>query len=640
MNFRPMIRRNLRHNFQKYAAYFFANSFCMMTFFLFLSLLVNERSNNAENFTSVSFVIFIAVSVFINFSVVFIVYAYSTFLKARNKEFGLYLTQGMTNKELIRMVTAENFAITSVSIFIGLLAGTLFSKIFILTAARISGYDGVNFRLRPINFTVSILFFFFVYLILFSYTVFTLRRIRVLELMESSRKPYVPNRKSLILGISGVIILFISAIAIFMLKSSSSMMIHENYAEIALNAGMVGLYLLLYGFGSLYVFISSFVKKKHMKNMLILSQINHRFSKNKNIIFLLTVLGFAMVYYGGYGYTLNDKRNAFSSRIPVDIMYIDKSENGSGIERLRDIIKESGGKIKGEKSSAFLKMKLTRIDETSSTSIENVPAGVISQSEFSRLTGQYFTVNGDQCIVITNISNAKKEKWKSGGKALLKNNNEEFVFSAKSKPYVLMLPEHAMIPGYIVVLQDEDYAKLAGGADQTDEEIFYSIDLNNMGNINEIMETIKAKSAVLKDNVILRNYVYEITSTETKFSRFLFTFVSMLLLLISGCILYFNLRLEMDSVKGVYERLFRMGITDREMENIVLGELRMVFCVPLILSSVLGGLYVIIEVINDSQRYLYYRNTLFTILCAAVFYSIFYVYAKGRFIKEITNNMS
>lgn len=64
------------------------------------------------------------------FSALFILYANSTFLRARKKEFGLLTLIGGTKSQLGRMIILEQLMLGSIAIVVGIGLGMLCSKLF------------------------------------------------------------------------------------------------------------------------------------------------------------------------------------------------------------------------------------------------------------------------------------------------------------------------------------------------------------------------------------------------------------------------------------------------------------------------------------------------------------------------------
>ena len=143
MTFKDIAIKNFKANFKKYFAYFLCSSFSIMIFFIYTTLIFNNSL--LENLADSSMKIYMIMMTFIValFAVFFLSYAHSSFIKSRNKEFGLYLTLGMTNKDISRLIKIENTIIIFISLITGLIAGTVFSKLFFLIVINLLNLQNI-----------------------------------------------------------------------------------------------------------------------------------------------------------------------------------------------------------------------------------------------------------------------------------------------------------------------------------------------------------------------------------------------------------------------------------------------------------------------------------------------------------------
>jgi putative ABC transport system permease protein len=74
-------------------------------------------------------------------SFVFLWYAFNTFLKGRKKQLSVYLTIGMSQKKLKKMILYENLLLGFSSIILGTLASLIFSKFILLVSQNILALD-------------------------------------------------------------------------------------------------------------------------------------------------------------------------------------------------------------------------------------------------------------------------------------------------------------------------------------------------------------------------------------------------------------------------------------------------------------------------------------------------------------------
>ena len=87
-----------------------------------------------------------AVSVFVSFILGFlIIYASRFLIKRRSKEFGVYLTLGMSKRKVSKILLLETIFIGVISLFIGLVLGTLLSQLMSLLVANMFEADFTDF---------------------------------------------------------------------------------------------------------------------------------------------------------------------------------------------------------------------------------------------------------------------------------------------------------------------------------------------------------------------------------------------------------------------------------------------------------------------------------------------------------------
>jgi putative ABC transport system permease protein len=117
-------------------------------------------SYSLENISSIRYILIVCNIVIFFFSIIFIKYANSAFLKTRKKEFGLLYLMGLNNKDIKKIIFLENMTISCIAIISGVLLGVLFSGVFfkvILYALGIK--DKIAFVITPISIILTIAIF-------------------------------------------------------------------------------------------------------------------------------------------------------------------------------------------------------------------------------------------------------------------------------------------------------------------------------------------------------------------------------------------------------------------------------------------------------------------------------------------------
>ena len=125
---------NLKKSFKDYAIYFFTLILGVCIFYIFNSLDSQTAMLKVSSSTREIIILLIralsGVSVFVSLVLGFlIIYASRFLIKKRKKEFGVYLTLGMSKRKISLMLFLETLLIGIISLVIGLLLGTFISQI-------------------------------------------------------------------------------------------------------------------------------------------------------------------------------------------------------------------------------------------------------------------------------------------------------------------------------------------------------------------------------------------------------------------------------------------------------------------------------------------------------------------------------
>ena len=109
-------------------------------------MLFNEDLKGTEQMELVSYVFPITLVAIGAFSIFFISYAHRTFIKGRNKEFGIYMSLGMNEKDIKNLVLLENVLICIGSMVVGIAIGTLLSRLFQMVVLSMMEIDNIDFQ--------------------------------------------------------------------------------------------------------------------------------------------------------------------------------------------------------------------------------------------------------------------------------------------------------------------------------------------------------------------------------------------------------------------------------------------------------------------------------------------------------------
>ena len=138
-----LVIRSMRKNIKHYYLYFFALILSVVLYFVFATLqydsAVVEQSATSMNMAAA----FSVAGILLLFIAgIFVVYANAIFLKRRSREIGLYQLIGLTKGAVARLLIIENALLGAGALVIGIGAGMLVSRVFLLLLMKLVGYDG------------------------------------------------------------------------------------------------------------------------------------------------------------------------------------------------------------------------------------------------------------------------------------------------------------------------------------------------------------------------------------------------------------------------------------------------------------------------------------------------------------------
>ncbi len=187
--------KNIKRSFKDYAIYFFTLVLGVAIFYVFnaiesqTAMLNINKSMHAivdmmtTTLSGVSFFVAIVLGFLI-------LYASRFLIKRRNKEFGLYMTLGMSKRKISGVLLIETFIIGLVSLAVGLLVGVVISQFTSVLVANLFEADLTNFTFV---FSASaciktMICFALIYLVVMIFNTVNISRQKLINLLSSARQ--------------------------------------------------------------------------------------------------------------------------------------------------------------------------------------------------------------------------------------------------------------------------------------------------------------------------------------------------------------------------------------------------------------------------------------------------------------------
>ncbi|WP_415326022.1 ABC transporter permease [Clostridium perfringens] len=335
--------KNIKKSYKNYVIYFLTLIFGICIFYTFNSIEsqsvmmeLNEQKQSAFMMAEQLIGYF---SVFIAFVLGFlIVYANNYLIKRRKKEFGIYMTLGMENGSLSKMIFLETLFIGAISLGIGVVLGIMLSQALSVLTAYMFQVDLTKFQFvfSPLGFKRTVLCFSIIYLVVLIFNFISVRKIKLIDLLTASKRNEKPTIKNLWVSV----ILFLVSVGI--LGIAYYKVIHDGIAFASFNAlglpillGCIGTFIFFYSLTGFFLKVIQGNKKFYLRdlNMFVMKQISSKINTTfVSLSFICLMLFLAICTFSG-GLGINRAINAdLKDLTKFDVTFW--SNSGENIESL------------------------------------------------------------------------------------------------------------------------------------------------------------------------------------------------------------------------------------------------------------------------------------------------------------------
>ncbi|HAT4210983.1 TPA: ABC transporter permease [Clostridium perfringens] len=335
--------KNIKKSYKNYVIYFLTLIFGICIFYTFNSIEsqsvmmeLNEQKQSAFMMAEQLIGYF---SVFIAFVLGFlIVYANNYLIKRRKKEFGIYMTLGMENGSLSKMIFLETLFIGAISLGIGVVLGIMLSQALSVLTAYMFQVDLTEFQFvfSPLGFKRTVLCFSIIYLVVLIFNFISVRKIKLIDLLTASKRNEKPTIKNLWVSV----ILFLVSVGI--LGIAYYKVIHDGIAFASFNAlglpillGCIGTFIFFYSLTGFFLKVIQGNKKFYLRdlNMFVMKQISSKINTTfVSLSFICLMLFLAICTFSG-GLGINRAINAdLKDLTKFDVTFW--SNSGENIEKL------------------------------------------------------------------------------------------------------------------------------------------------------------------------------------------------------------------------------------------------------------------------------------------------------------------
>ena len=289
--------KNIRKSLKDYTVYFFTLILGVAIFYVFnaidsQSVMLDVRENMMDIIKLMNDMLS-GVSVFVSCILGFlIIYASRFLIKRRNKEFGIYLTLGMSKRKISVILFFETLLIGIVSLVAGLVIGTILSQFMSVIVANMFDADMTKFKfIFSMKACIKTLIYFAImYVLVMIFNTFSISRCKLIDLLNAGKKTEkVTMKNPVVCTIVFVIGVGILSYAYWMVTRGVRTLNTFDKIGIPIALGCVATFLIFWSVSGFMIRIFTSIKSVYYKgvNSFVLRQFC---SKINTTVFSTTVI--------------------------------------------------------------------------------------------------------------------------------------------------------------------------------------------------------------------------------------------------------------------------------------------------------------------------------------------------------------
>lgn len=289
--------KNIRKSLKDYTVYFFTLILGVAIFYVFnaidsQSVMLDVRANMMDIIKLMNDMLS-GVSVFVSCILGFlIIYANRFLIKRRNKEFGIYLTLGMSKRKISVILFFETLLIGIVSLVAGLVIGTILSQFMSVIVANMFDADMTKFKfIFSMKACIKTLIYFAImYVLVMIFNTFSISRCKLIDLLNAGKKTEkVTMKNPIVCTIVFVIGVGILSYAYWMVTRGVESINIINKIGVPIALGCVATFLIFWSVSGFMIRIFTSIKSVYYKgvNSFVLRQFC---SKINTTVFSTTVI--------------------------------------------------------------------------------------------------------------------------------------------------------------------------------------------------------------------------------------------------------------------------------------------------------------------------------------------------------------
>ncbi|MFD5262418.1 ABC transporter permease [Bacillus wiedmannii] len=594
MNFRQLALNNVKGNWRNYKAFLISSCLSIVVFFMYASFIyhpdvvsgnISMREMISKGLESMNYIVVI-------FSALFILYANSTFLRARKKEFGLLTLIGGTKSQLGRMIILEQLMLGSIAIVVGIGLGMLCSKLFFQALSVILKIDKtlpLVWNSKAILITAGVYFILFLILSLFS--VWTVGRLQIIDLLREARKQKVEPFAFTSLCLVGIGCIIVAYVLSFQVTFMNFVILFLPIVGLTIG----GTYL-LFTQGSTVVLKALQKRKKSFytyPNMFVLSNLIYKMKDNARFLFVISIITAVVSSAVGTLYVFfEDMSYKAATSTPHAISYEEKGIHTHNVikeGKTKELIKKHG--FEEAREVTYVKLPGTQ-KITMFNSEHEMPMAIVSEKEYNaevrkqkrEQVREVHNAPGSATMVIMDMANdmmkidrTKPYEIKINGQKQSVQLNEPTSFSVFNDSEYL-------------IVNDQDFEKYAKLVPDEEKTKYYGYYIEDWKSTEDLVLDLKKEIAPDKQEELNNSVLaYKNIRESGAITMFIGFFVAVLFFFFACSMTYFKWFNDKEQDRIQFKSLKRIGMTDKEIRKIAIRQMGVIFFIPILIGAIHSG---------------------------------------------------
>ena len=658
--------KNITKSIKDYAIYFFTLVLGVAIFYVFNAIdsqtvMLNVSSSTSEIIRLMTTILG-GVSVFVSFILGFlIIYASRFLIKRRNKEFGIYLTLGMSKRKISLILFFETLIIGVISLGVGLALGIVLSQLMSILVANMFEADLTKFQFTFSSSAAlkTLLYFSIMYLIVMIFNTIIVNKCKLIDLLHGNKKSEkVKLKNPIICTIVFIIAVIALSYAYYLVTDgfgTSPLMNTISGILIPIALGCVSTFLIFWSLSGLILKIVMHLKKYYYKglNSFTVRQIS---SKINTTVFSMTIICLMLFFTICIFSSALSIKNSLSGNLkdlaPVDIQFSKLQESLSKEEQesfSKDIIEDYNTTVKDTLQRLDVYKYLKEVVDINIYRLEeitlkdsfgdqigkdypalsyNVREDLVKLSDYNRLAKLYnkkeLTLKDNEYVIIANykmMADIRNISLKNNTKLTI-NGKDYYPKYQECQDGIIELSGSATNTG-VIILPDNalegihPYKNILAANYQADTK-------EEKENVEDIVSTI-INNHFNKDTLLSYNTkidIYESSIGLGAMVTFVGLYLGIIFLISSAAILALKELSESTDNKERFNMLRKIGTDEKMINKALFNQIAVFFLFPLLLAiihSIFG-----IEFANYILKTMGTESLLSSIMLTAVFLVVIY----------------